>query len=67
MGMPVSPLCDRETTDWKKSQLVFLECVVRPVRTHINLPAHKQMLVLGDARYCRQMLLLVTLATACIG
>ncbi|KAK9815046.1 hypothetical protein WJX73_005831 [Symbiochloris irregularis] len=31
MGMPVSPLCDRETTDWKKSQLVFLECVVRPV------------------------------------
>lgn len=30
MGMPVSALCDRETTDWPKSQLVFLDCVVRP-------------------------------------
>lgn len=31
MGMPVSPLCDRETTDWPKSQAVFLDCVVRPI------------------------------------
>ena len=29
MGMPVSPLCDRDTTDWRKSQIVFLDCVVR--------------------------------------
>lgn len=39
MGMPVSPLCDRDKVEVAKSQLVFLERVVRPCYNALKLLA----------------------------
>ena len=39
MGLPVSPLCDRERVEVAKSQLVFLERVVRPCYNALKLLA----------------------------
>lgn len=45
MGMPVSALCDRNITDWPKSQAVFLDCVVR--RPPIQQPRSETTIIVA--------------------
>merc|ERR1712039_770116 len=41
LGMPVSPLCDRDTTNIPSSQLGFIEFIVEPTLTELAVLAPK--------------------------